>query len=243
MIRRLTRLGVQWAWILLAAGAVLLSAAGYLLFTAFRFAQDAPMLVDRPPESDELVEPGGLPKQAVAVVQFSGHIPALLVLLAVMLLAGCMVLSGALPTTVRVTGGSDAQLRYPRGSRLRQGVLTLATVAGLFALTYSATAVLALTFNSPLIENTPTEAFLRSNSITVLAVSLAALVLLIPVFLSRCVPGPLPASPAVQNEQGDADAGPTRGPAGEIAEADAPQTPLSSSPDLIEGGPRLNRGR
>ena len=113
MMRRLTRLGGQWAWIVLAAGAFLLSAAGYLLFTAFRFAQDAPTLFGGLPDQDGLAEPDGLAKQAAAVMQFSGHTPALLVLLAVMLLAGCLVLTGALPTTV----GSVAFVRpESRGS-------------------------------------------------------------------------------------------------------------------------------
>ena len=241
MMRRLTRLGGQWAWIVLAAGAFLLSAAGYLLFTAFRFAQDAPTLFGGLPELGGLAEPDGLAKQAAAVMQFSGHIPALLVLLAVMLLAGCLVLTGALPTTVRVIGGGNAQLAG--GSRLRQGLLALATVAGLLALTCAAIAALALTFNSPLIDDTPERSFLQSNSITALAISLAALVLLVPVFLSRWVPGPLSASPAVQDEHDGAAASPTRRPAPETAKADAPQTPLSSSPDLIEGSPRMNHGR
>jgi hypothetical protein len=118
----------------------------------------------------------------------------------------------------------------------------LATVAALLALTYAATAALALTFNSPLIDNTPERSFLQSNSITALAISLAALVLLAPVFLSRWAPGPLPASPAVQDELDGAAASPTRRPAPETVKADAPQTPPSSPPDLIEGPPRLDHG-
>jgi hypothetical protein len=115
-------------------------------------------------------------------------------------------------------------------------LLAFATVAGLLAVTYAATAALALTFDSPLIEDAPgLRSFLRSNSITALAISLAALVLLAPVFLSRWVPGPSPAGPAVQDEQDGAAASPTHRPASETAEADAPLTPLSSSPDLIEG--------
>jgi hypothetical protein len=241
MMRRLTRPGVQWAWIVLAAAASLLSAAGYLLFTAFRFAQDAPTLLGGLPERDGLAEPDGLAKQAAAVVQFRGHIPALLVLLAVMLLTGCLVLTGALPTTVRLIGGGNGQLAGRR--RLRTGLLVLAAVAGLFALTYAGTAALALTFNSPLIDNTPERSFLQSNSITALAISLAALALLAPVFLSQWAPGPPPASPAVQHEQDRAAASPTRRPAPETMKADAPQTPPSSPPDLIEGPPRLDRGR
>jgi hypothetical protein len=241
MMRRLTRLGVQWAWIVLAAGASLLSAAGYLLFTAFRFAQDAPTLLGGLPDRDGLTEPDGLAKQAAAVMQFRGHIPALLVLLAVMLLAGCLVLTGALPTTVRLTGGGSAQLAAR--SRVRTGLLILAAVAGLFAVMYAATAALALTFNSPLIDNTPERSFLQSNSITALAISLAALALLAPVFLSQWAPGPPPASPAVQHEQDRAAASPTRRPAPETMKADAPQTPPSSPPDLIEGPPRPDRGR
>jgi len=82
MMRRLTRLGVQWAWILLAARGGPVSAAGYLLLTAFRIAQDDPTLFGGLPEPAGLTEPDGLAKQAAAVMQFSGHIPALLVLLA-----------------------------------------------------------------------------------------------------------------------------------------------------------------
>jgi hypothetical protein len=240
--RRLTRLGVQWPWILLAAGAALLSAAGYVLLAAVQVVQDEPTLFGGLAEPDGLAEQDGLAGQAAAVMQFSGHIPALLVLLAVMLLAGCLVLTGALPTTVRVAGGGNAQLAG--GSRLRRGLLALATVAGLLALTYAATAALALTFDSPLAGDAPgLLSFLRSNSITALAISLAALVLLVPVLLSRWAPGPLPASPPGPDEQDEAAAGPTGRPAPETAEADAPQTPLSSPPDLIEGPARLNRGR
>jgi hypothetical protein len=241
MMRRLTRLGVQWPWILLGAGAALLSAAGYLLLAAVRVAQDEPTLFGGLPEPDGSAEPDGLARQAAAVMQFGGHIPALLVLLAVMLLAGCLVLTGALPTTVRITAGGSAHLAGR--SRLRKALLGLATVAGLLALTYAATAALALSFDRPLVEDAPgLRSFLQSNSITALAISLAALVLLAPVFLSRWVPGPPPASPAVQDEQDGAATSPTRRPAPETA-ADTPQTPRSSPPDLIEGPTRLNRGR
>jgi len=240
-MRRLTGLRVQWSWILLAAGAVLLLAAGYVLLSAVRVAQDSPTLFGGLPESsDGLAEPAGLAEQAAAVMQFSGHIPALLVLLAVMLLAGCLVLTGTLPTTVQVTSGGNAQ--PAGGSRLRLGLLALAAVAGLLALTYAATAALALTFYSPLVADAPVRSFLRSNSITALAISFAALVLLAPVFLSRWMSGPQPASPDVPDEQGSATSPPRR-PAPETPEADAPQPSPSSPPDLIEGPPRLNRGR
>ena len=240
-MRRLTELRVQWSWILLAAGAVLLLAAGYVLLSAVRVAQDWSSLTGGLPESDGSAEPAGLAERAAAVMQFSGHIPALLVLLAVMLLAGCLALTGALPTTVRGTGGGNAQ--PAGGSRLRLGLLALATVAGLLALTYAATAALALTFYSPLVADAPpgVRSILRSNSITVLAISFAALVLLAPVFLSRWVSGHPPASPDVQDEQDSAASLPRR-PAPETPEADAPQPPPSAPPDLIEG-PRLNRGR
>jgi hypothetical protein len=240
MRRRLMILGVQWVWILLAAGAVLILAAGYLLIAAVRVVQDEPTLFGGSPEPDGLAEPDGLVQQAAAVMQLTGHIPALLVLLAVMLLAGCLALTGALPTTRRVTAAGGVQLAG--GSRLRRALLGLATVAGVLALTYAATAGLALTFESPFMDNTPgLRAFLQNNSITALALSLAAVVLLVPVFLSRWVPDLLSTSPVMQDEQGDAAAGPTGRPASETAEADAPQTPPSSSADLIEGRPWRNR--
>jgi hypothetical protein len=240
MVRRLMRLGVQWAWILLAAGAVLLLAAGYLQLAAVRAVQDEPTLFGGTPEPDGLAEPDGIVQQAAAVMQFSGHIPALLVLLAVMLLAGCLALTGASPTTGRVTADGSAQLAG--GSHLRRGLLALATVAGLLALTYAATAGLALTFDSPFMDNTPgLRAFLQSTSITALAMSLAALVLLAPVFLSRWVPRPPPARPVVQDEQDGAAASPTGQPASDIPKAE--QTPVSSPPDLLEGPARLDRGR
>jgi hypothetical protein len=242
MMRRLMTLGVQWAWVLLAAGAVLILAAGYLLLAAIRVVQDQPSLFGGSPEPDGLAEPDGLVQQAAAVMQLTGHIPALLVLLGVMLLAGCLALTGASPTTGRITAGGSAQLAG--GGRLRRGLLGLATVAGLLALTYGAIAGLALTFDSPFMDNTPgLRAFLQNNSITALAISVAALVLLVPVFLSRWMPDLLPTSPVVQDEQDDAAASPTGGPAAEIGEADAPQTPVSSSAELIEGRPWRIRGR
>ena len=241
MMRRLMRLGVQWVWILLAAAAVLLLAAGYLLLAAVRVVQDEPALFGGTPEPDGLAEPNGLVQQAAAVMQFSGHTPALLVLLAVMLLAGCTVLTGAVPTTVRVTGGTA---QPAGGSRLGGGLFALATAAGLLALTYAAIAALALTFDSTFMDNTPgLRAFLQTNSITALAISLAATVLLAPAFLSRWVPGALPASPAVQDEQDGAAASPTDPPASNSPEADALHTPASSSADLIEGRPWLDRER
>jgi hypothetical protein len=241
MMRRLMRLAVEWVWILLAAAAVLLLAAGYLLLAAVRVVQDEPALFGGTPEPDGLAEPNGLVQQAAAVMQFSGHTPALLVLLAVMLLAGCLALTAALPTTEQVTAGSSAQMAG--GSRLRRALLGLATVAGLLALTYAATAGLALTFDSPFMDNTPgLRAFLQTNSITTLAISLAALVLLVPVFLSRWVPDLLSTSPVAQDEHAGAAASTTGPPASETAEADAPQTPLSSSADLIEGRPWRNHG-
>jgi hypothetical protein len=241
MMRRLMTLGVQWAWVLLAAGAVLILAAGYLLLSAVRVVQDEPSLFGGSPEPDGLAEPDGLVQQAAAVMQLTGHIPALLVLLGVMLLAGCLALTGASSTTGRVTAGGSARLAG--GSRLRRGLLGLATVAGLLALTYGATAGLALTFDSPFMDDTPgLRAFLQNNSITALAISIAALVLLVPVFLSRWVPD-LSTSPVVQDEQDDAAASPTGGSASETAEADAPQTPVSASADLIEGRPWRSRGR
>jgi hypothetical protein len=120
----------------------------------------------------------------------------------------------------------------------------LATAAGLLALTHAATAALALTFDSPFMDNTPgLRAFLQSNSITALAISLAALVLLAPVFLSSWVPVPLPAGPAVQDEREGAVDGPRSQPASESPEVDALRTPASSSADLIEGRPWRDRGR
>lgn len=239
-MRRLMRLGVQWVWILLAAAAVLLMAAGYLLLAAVQVVQDEPSLFGGSPEPDGSAEPNGLVQQAAAIMQFSGHTPALLVLLAVMLLAGCLALSPAVPTTGLVT--ADGSARLARGSRLRQGLLGLATVAGLLAVTYAATAGLALTFDPPFMDNTPgLRAFLQTNSITALAISLAALVLLVPVFLSRWTPDLPSTSPVAQDEQDGAAASPTGLPA-PTAEADAPQTPLSSSADLIEGRPRRKRG-
>jgi hypothetical protein len=242
MMRRLMRPGIQRPWILLAAAAVLVLAAGYLLLAAVRVVQDEPTLFGGTPEPDGPAEPDGLVQQAAAVMQFSGHTPALLVLLAVMLLAGCLPLTGASPTTGRVSAGGSAQLAGR--NRLRRGLLGLATVAGLLALMYAATAGLALTFDSPFMDNTPgLRAFLQTNSITALAISLAALVLLVPVFLSQWVPGLLSTSPVVQDEQDGAAASPTGRPASETAEADAPPTPLSSSADLIEGRSWRNRGR
>jgi hypothetical protein len=242
MMRRLARLGVQWPWILLAAGAALLSAAGSLMLAAARVAKADPTLFGVPPEPDGSAEPDGLARQASAAIQFSGPIPALLVLLAVMLLAACLVLTGALPTTVRINSGGSAQ---PAGrSRRRRALLCLATVAGLLTLTCAATAALALTFDSPVLKDTPgLQSLLRSYSITALAVSVAALVLLAPVFLSRWAPGPPPASPAVQDEHDGAAASPTRRLSAQSAEEYAPHTPLSSPPDLIEGPPPLNRER
>jgi hypothetical protein len=240
MTRRLMALGVQWVWILLAAGAVLLLAAGYLLLAAVRVVQDEPTLFGGTPDPDGLAEPDGLVEQAAAVMQFSGHIPALLVLLAVMLLAGCLALTGTLPTTGRVIAGGSAQ---PAGrGHLRRGLLGLATVAGLLALTYAATAGLALTFDSPFMDNTPgLRAFLQSNSVTALAISIAALVLLVPVFLSRWLPSLLSTSPVVQDEQDGAAASATGQPASDITKAE--QTPVSFSADLLEGPARLDRGR
>ncbi len=226
MTRRPARPGVQWPWILLAAGAVLLSAAGYLMVAAVQAVRDEPTLFGGLPEPDGQAEPAGLGQHAAAAIQFSGHTPALLVLLAVMVLAGCLVLN-SLPTAVRISAGGSA--RPAGGIRLRLALLCSATVAGLLALAYAATAAVALTFDSSLAQDAPgLWSFIRSTSITALAISLAALVLLVPVFLARWVPGPSPAGAAVPNQQ-DAAAGPVPGTAG------APHTPRSSPPDLIEG--------
>jgi len=225
-------------WILLGAVAVLLFAVGYVLFAMVRLARDEASLLGVVPEPDGPAEPDGLAAHAAVVMQFSGPIPALLVLLAVMLLAGCMVL--APPRTLPVTDGNT---EVTGGSRLRLGLVSLAAVAALLALTCAAIAALTLSIDSSPTEDLPgLQVLLRTNSVTALAISLAALGLLVAVFLSERVSDHLAASPTAQDEQDGAAAGPTSGPASETTEAGA-QTSQSSSADLIEGGQRSSRGQ
>ena len=123
MMRRLS-IGAWSVWILLAAVAALLLAAGYVLFATVRLARDEASLWGVGPEPDGPAEPDGLAADAAAVIQFSGPIPALLVLLAVMVLGGCLLLAPpATNGTTQLTGGS----------RVRLGLASLATVAGLLA--------------------------------------------------------------------------------------------------------------
>ena len=85
-----------------------------------------------------------------------------------------------------------------------------------------------MSIDSPPTEDLPgLQVLLRSNSIAALAISLAALGLLVAVFLSERVPDHPATGPAAQEEQDGAAAGPTRGPASETAEAGA-QTLQSS---------------
>ena len=125
-------LRIRSAWILAAAVATLLVAAGYGLFTAVQLIQDPQFLGD--------FEPNGSAARAALVMQFIGRVPPLLLLLAVMLLAGCLVLTERVPVPARATAGCSAQ--PIGGRRLQLGLLALAAVAGLSALTYAAAAAL-----------------------------------------------------------------------------------------------------
>ena len=194
---RLT-LRVRSAWILLAAAASLLVAAGYGLFTAGQLIQDPQFFGD--------FEPTGFAVRAALVMQFIGPVQTLLLLLAVMLLAGCLVLTERVPVPPRTSAGGSPQ---PIGGRLQLGLLGLATLAGLSALMYAAAAALALTAPTPT-NDTPIQLLSLSNSVTVLAVSLATLGLLAAVLLSWRVPGHLPPSP-------DAGPGPGRWPRHHLA--------------------------
>jgi hypothetical protein len=212
-------LGVRSAWILLAAAAAVLVAVGFGLFTAVQLSQDALRLGDFP--TDQLAI------RVTLVMQLIGPGPSLLPLLASMLLAGCLVLTGRGPVR---SGGRGQQL----------GLLASAAVAGLFAVTYAAAAALALTADRALTEDMPLLLFNLSNLVTVLAVNLAALGLLAAAFLSGRVPGQLPTGPNAPDKQNGAAS--AREPTAESAEATAPQTPLRPS-NLTEGPPDLIESR
>jgi hypothetical protein len=123
------------AGILAVAAAGLLSAVGYGLVAAIAaLANDLSMF---PPGE----APTGFAARAAAVLQFSLAGPSL-VLLAVMLLAGSLLLTERVPWAAETASG---QSQAGRASPLRLVLFGLSAAAGLIALLYAAAAGLALT--------------------------------------------------------------------------------------------------
>jgi hypothetical protein len=229
MAASLLRLRVRSAWLLLGAVAALLAAVGYGLFVAADLvrAQTVPVFD---------AEPDGFAARVGLILQFTGPIPPMLLLLAGVLLAGCLVLTGRLP--VQTAAGAQGSVRPIGGSRVRLSLLGLAAVAALLALTYAATAALVLTTDPGVAEDGSFRLLNRSNAVTVLAVSAAALGALAVVVLSAWFSGAVSAGAEAPDDQGDEP-----GPTSEPPEADTEQVPLPSSPDLLESSPTVSRRR
>jgi hypothetical protein len=218
---------IRSPWILLVSAASLMFAAYYAVIAAVLVIHDEPTTLGGGP-------PAGVAAYLVVIGQFS--FPGQLILLfAVIVLAGSMMLSAPVPPT------ADRTASYPPWpgwtSRLHRAQLLLAAVAGLLAVAYLVSGVLGLLVGRSVTgDQGPPPLILSSASVAALAFGVPTLGV-----LAALMPWRTGRTPSAMGSGDDSDSV-VSDPALEISVVDAPSTPGASG-DVIEGGPALRSTR